>query len=134
MPTHNISMTCIANEDIDLYAAVKIVREENPTDGLPAVEMTDTATDIVFGICMNAARAGELVTVRNPFSGILPAYAYINVEPGDRLTLGLSRPGSFSNNTDAQYSRSIAYVMQIGDSSDTEETRCAIIFTRAYYV
>jgi len=131
MATHNLSMTCVANEDINLYASVKL--SGGDTDGVPLIGMTDDSEDVIFGIAMTNTLEGELVTVRFPFSGILPAYAYSNVRPGDGLTIGLGNPGSFSDNTGSQYARKVAYVLQTG-GVDADPSRCAIIFTRAYFI
>lgn len=131
MATHSISITAVANEDLSLYSSVKLV-SNTEVDGLPVVEMTDTYTDVILGIAMSQADAGDRVTVRLPYSGILPAYAYTNIRSGDGLTIGLAYPGSFSNSADAQFSNRVAYVMQTSGST-ADPTRCAIIMVRAYY-
>lgn len=132
MATHNQSMTCIANEDMEQYSMVKLTINLPSVDGLPRVEKTDDGEDVIFGIAMTKASAGDRVTVRLPFSGVLPAYAYTNVKPGDGLTIGQAVPGSLSNNTGGTYARKVAYVVQTGGSS-SEETWCAILFVRANY-
>lgn len=129
MGTHNISMSCIAHEEINQYAIVKLHRGDYE---LPHVEMCDNTEDVIFGVCLVNAEAGDLVAIRFPFSGILPAYAYGNVRPGDGLTIGLATPGSMSNNDAVNYARKIAYVVQSGPI-DVDPSKCAVVFTRAYY-
>lgn len=132
MATHNSSITCRAHAAINQYAIVKLVREENPTNGIPAVEMCNNVNDIIVGVCMMNAQAGDLVTVRLPFSGVLPGYVYANVRPGQGLTIGLANPGSLSNNNNPEYARSVAYCVQVGPIS-SNETRAIVIFNRARY-
>jgi hypothetical protein len=131
MATHDLSMTVGAAEDIDQYAIVTLVYGEH-VNRLPKVEMCNSSEDIIFGVAMTKAAAGELLTVRFPFSGILPGYAYTEVHPGDGLTIGIGRPGSLSNNASANYARRVAYIVQTGPPS-TNDAWCSVLFVRARF-
>jgi len=138
MPHHNESITCVAAEDINLYATVKTVVADpaNDVHGIPLVEMTGAATDIILGVAFEEVKAGELVTVRLPFSGLLPAFCYTSPKPGQGLTIGQATPGSLSNNPDPIYARRIGYVVQVGPSVgfSSNISKCFVAFTRAYYI
>lgn len=139
MATHNSSMTCVASADISLYAIVELSTSGSQTHDLPAVNMCNSGTDVIFGVAMSDAEAGELVTVRFPFSGMLPAFVYksggaAGVYPGDGLTIGIVYPGSLSNNPGSLYARKIAYVVQTKPYTGSDVEWAAVMFVRSYYL
>ena len=131
MPTHDTSFTAVAYEEITQYSIVKFTGTE--TNGLMEVRKCNNAEDTVVGVCMLAAEAGDLVSIRLPFSGLMPAYAYSNVKPGDPLSIGITYPGSLTNTLSGDSERAIAYVVQTGNTG-AGPSRCMVLFTRSYFM
>lgn len=133
MATHDNSITCVAKEDLFLYAIVKCAVEEPAVDGLPVIECTDTSDDHILGIALQPASAGELVGVRLIYAGLMPANIYgASAAPGAACTIGLNHPGALSVNTDLIYKRAVAYIIQTVGVA--EPHRAIVMFNRSYYI
>lgn len=138
MGTHTVSMTAVASEQIAQYSIVKIDAGEE-VDGLPKVVNCNSSLDVIFGVALSDAAAGDRVAIRFPFSGLLPANCYkgggqTGVHSGDGLTIGLGIPGSLSNNDSSTYDRKVAYIVQCRKTDDySGVVRGIVVFVRAQF-
>lgn len=138
MATHNDSMTCVAGASISIYSIVELAPEVSQTSDLPVIKMCNSSSDVIFGVAMATAEEGDLITVRFPFSGMLPAYVYASggateIKPGDGLTIGVTYDGSLSNNPGAAYARKVAYIVQTKPWTGSGTEWAAVMFVRSYF-
>ena len=111
MPHRNGPITCIASEDIAIYSTV--VRSGTQGGNAPKVSKSTATTDIIIGVTLDHALAGELVAVHPVIQGgVVPVRITeetVSAWPGVGLSLSTAAPGTM---TTAEIVKPNAYILR----------------------